>query len=79
MEFEELGAYVKRRIRDRFTPDMLKRYCAALGWDIDPSTLFSSQREAVMVTHAPKDPWTSKRYTLAPNNSFKPNPLRGSA
>jgi hypothetical protein len=28
--FEEPENYTKRRIRDRFTPDMLRRYCAAL-------------------------------------------------
>jgi hypothetical protein len=29
--FEEAASYSKRRIRDRFTPDMLRRYCLALG------------------------------------------------
>lgn len=32
--FEEPQAYTSRRIRDRFTSDMLERYCRALG--IDP-------------------------------------------
>ena len=37
-DFEEPEAYSARRVRDRFTPDMLLRYCAALGlrpWDDD--------------------------------------------
>jgi hypothetical protein len=29
--FEETDRYRARRVRDRFTPDMLERYCAALG------------------------------------------------
>jgi hypothetical protein len=33
-EFEELSAYKRRRIPDRFTPDMLIRYCQALGIDL---------------------------------------------
>lgn len=69
MHFEDSSAYERRRIRDRFTPDMLRSYCAALGWEIDPGILFASQQEAVMVVHAPSNPWTSKRYTLPPDNS----------
>lgn len=30
-DFEEVGKYSNRRIRDRFTPDMLERYLSALG------------------------------------------------
>jgi hypothetical protein len=33
--FEELETYQKRKIIDRFTPDMLKRYCYALGIRVD--------------------------------------------
>jgi hypothetical protein len=29
--FEDVAMYQKPRVRDRFTPDMLARYCAALG------------------------------------------------
>ena len=32
--FEEPAAYVARRVRDRFTPEMLERYCKALGIDV---------------------------------------------
>lgn len=32
--FEEPDAYAARRIRDRFTSEMLERYCLALGVDI---------------------------------------------
>lgn len=32
--FEETEAYTARRIRDRFTSEMLERYCQALGIDI---------------------------------------------
>jgi hypothetical protein len=47
--FEEVSKYGSPRVLDRFTPDMLKRYCGALGIKIDsaefyksPSTLISS-------------------------------------
>lgn len=33
-DFEEPGAYTARRIRDRFTSEMLERYCQALGIDV---------------------------------------------
>lgn len=34
--FEETEQYGKRRVADRFTPAMLRRYCAALGVPLDP-------------------------------------------
>lgn len=38
-EFEEPEAYKKRRVRDRFTSEMLERYCRALGVDVfNPET-----------------------------------------
>jgi hypothetical protein len=33
--FEEMTAYESRRIKDRFTPEMLRRYCAALAAPLD--------------------------------------------
>jgi hypothetical protein len=37
--YEELDSYSKRRVRDRFTSDMLERYCQALGLDVfNPET-----------------------------------------
>ena len=37
-EFEEPDAYRSRRVRDRFTSEMLERYCKALGIDaFDPA------------------------------------------
>ena len=36
--FEDLEAYKARRVRDRFTSEMLERYCKALGLDVfEPS------------------------------------------
>jgi hypothetical protein len=32
--FEDPGAYTARRIRERFTSDMLERYCRSLGIDV---------------------------------------------
>lgn len=34
-EFEDLGAYGRRRIRDRFTPAMLNEYLRSLGVPVD--------------------------------------------
>lgn len=65
LDFEDLEAYTRQRIRDRFTPEMLRSYCASLGWDIDPAVLIASQQEAALVTLTPKEPWTSKRYIPA--------------
>lgn len=33
-EFEEVEAYQARRVRDRFSSEMLERYCQALGLDV---------------------------------------------
>ena len=33
-EFEEVEAYRARRVRDRFSSEMLERYCQALGLDV---------------------------------------------
>jgi hypothetical protein len=33
-DFEELDAYKAPRVRDRFTSEMLERYCKALGVDV---------------------------------------------
>lgn len=54
--FEETEAYRARRVRDRFTSQMLERYCRALGIEVfDPSAygpeavLFESQ--VIMAPH----------------------------
>lgn len=50
LPFEEVASYRQRRVRDRFTSEMLERYCQALGLEIfDPTAygpdavLFESQ------------------------------------
>jgi hypothetical protein len=50
--FEESSAYMNRRLRDRFTPEMLERYCLAVGVDVfnesaygDECTLFRSSTD----------------------------------
>jgi hypothetical protein len=35
--FEEAPAYASRRVKDRFTPDMLRRYCSALMIPLEAS------------------------------------------
>jgi hypothetical protein len=46
--FEEPDAYAARRIRDRFTSEMLERYCLALGIDIFDGAAYGPK--AVLVT-----------------------------
>ena len=41
--FEETEMYSNRRIMDRFTPDMLRRYCYALGVQIDSDEFYGRQ------------------------------------
>lgn len=60
--FEDTDRYKARRIRDRFTPEMLKEYCAALGvrpWDVD---YYSS--EAVLLSIDQPLPTQSREYSL---------------
>lgn len=40
--FEDTARYQKRRVVDRFTPDMLKSYCYALGIRIDSPDFYRS-------------------------------------
>jgi hypothetical protein len=41
--FEETEAYQARRVRDRFTSDMLERYCRALGLDVFNDDLYGPE------------------------------------
>jgi len=38
--FEETAAYTARRVRDRFTSEMLERYCQAMGLDVFNPTIY---------------------------------------
>ena len=46
--FEETRAYEARRVRDRFTSEMLERYCQALGLDVFDPAAYGPR--AVLVT-----------------------------
>ncbi len=66
--FEDLAAYNAKRIRDRFTPEMLNLYCKALGIDIfDESfyTISKTYRLELMGEHLP----TSKEIPLPSEKS----------
>ena len=41
--FEELSRYQARRIKDRLTPEMLERYCAALGIQVFDESFYGDQ------------------------------------
>lgn len=51
LSFEETTAYLRRRIRDRFTPEMLWSYVALLGWDSSPDALWKATQCSVF--HVP--------------------------
>jgi hypothetical protein len=38
--FEYTGRYKRRRAQDRFTEEMLKKYCAALGFEVDNPSFY---------------------------------------
>lgn len=48
--FEEPESYKKRLIRDRFTPEMLERYCRALGIELNREEFYRAQSCAVRTT-----------------------------
>jgi hypothetical protein len=55
--FENLTQYGKRRIRDRLTPEMVREYCLALGWNIEPQVLLASNKSATkLIKHWVKKP-----------------------
>jgi hypothetical protein len=45
--FEELGSYKGRRIADRFTDQMLERYCEALGIKLFDEAFYGSKAAVV--------------------------------
>jgi len=51
LPFEERVRYAARRLRDRFTSDMLERYCRALGVDAFNGRFYRGP--AVLVSHTP--------------------------
>jgi len=51
LPFEERERYTVRRVRDRFTSDMLERYCQELGVDVFNADFYRSP--AVLVSHTP--------------------------
>jgi hypothetical protein len=51
LPFEERDRYAARRLRDRFTSDMLERYCRALGVDAFNGRFYRGP--AVLVSHTP--------------------------
>jgi hypothetical protein len=40
--FEDSAKYQKRHVTDRFTPEMLKKYCYALGIRVDSPDFYQS-------------------------------------
>ena len=48
--FEEAEAYSRRRIRDRFTFEMLERYCKALGIELNEDEFYGPRSCAVRIT-----------------------------
>lgn len=44
-DFEDLEAYRSRRIRDRFTSEMLERYCKALGIEVFDPEFYGPESE----------------------------------
>lgn len=66
LPFEKDEYYRKRRIRDRLTPELLRGYSLALGWDLAPSALFASDRTAVSLIHRPDSSPSSARLPAGP-------------
>ena len=60
-DFEEPAAYERRRIRDRFTPAMLRRYCIALGVPLNDS----QYTENALLDSGPKLPGKSESLAAA--------------
>lgn len=59
--FEEVDRYGARKVRDRFTPDMLERYCQALGVDVFNLQAYGDSGiliESKVVTPNPIETWT---------------------
>ncbi|MET4004776.1 hypothetical protein ABIB48_003521 [Arthrobacter sp. UYCu511] len=63
LDFEEVEAYTSRKVRDRFTLDMLKRYCAALG--LHPFDAEFYPGPSILVTNASEMQTQETSLTLA--------------
>ncbi len=55
--FEDTAAYKKRRVADRFTPEMLKNYCHALGIRVDSPEFYHSPAVLVWTNDPLPDDW----------------------
>lgn len=62
-DFEEQSAYTRRRVRDRLTPDMLIRYCLALGIDLSNPAFYGPR--AVLFTSSVAMPPNVRTSTIA--------------
>ena len=59
--FEEVDRYRARKVRDRFTSDMLERYCQALGVDVFNLAAYGNDSiliESEVATTEPVKKWT---------------------
>ena len=68
-DFEDVHRYEERRIRDRFTLDMLVRYCAELG--LKPFELGFYPGPSALVTSPVRVPDDAYRMTLAQANDVE--------
>jgi hypothetical protein len=51
--FEDVASYGQRRVRDRLTPELLVRYCGALGIRLDDEAFYGGNGCVVVHTGAP--------------------------
>lgn len=63
LDFEEVEAYASRKVRDRFTLDMLKRYSAALG--LHPFYPEFYPGPSILVTNASEQQTQEDSFSLA--------------
>lgn len=66
-EFEDLELYKARRIRDRFTPEILERYLKNFGIDVfnEDFYLESGSNRSIMVVREDEDGFSYTEYTLS--------------
>jgi len=60
--FEQVECYQNKHLRDRFTPEMLESYCAALGIRTFDETFYG--QESLLVNQLTKFPATSRQFTF---------------
>lgn len=69
LNFEDTACYMNKKISDRFTTDMLRNYCEAMGINIFSHNFY--QKKGILVNHKTKLAATTPQFSLLETRRMK--------